>query len=205
MISFAFTKLSWEPGLNRKSLIEIPILPFVVSILGKQETLQVIFICFREFSTVRGECKYNSVYFTLWHFQVASGTLQTFSNSQWCNPGRIDRSSRCFARVQWLLPVLYNMKRRFKHLNVVFWERKSSSMSCTYNTSQVWVCWLLGGELAHETITWKKSSGGHALYRPNGHGTRPRDRRSTLVDKQINKSDDAIMWLYTSCNPYPQK
>ena len=35
----------------------------------------------------------------------------------------------------------------------------------------------------------------HHVYNQNGYDTRPRDRRSTLVDKQITKSDDAIMWL----------
>ena len=40
------------------------------------------------------------------------------------------------------------------------------------------------------------------VYNQNGNDTRSRDRRSTLVDKQINKSDDAIMWLYTSCKPH---
>ena len=42
----------------------------------------------------------------------------------------------------------------------------------------------------------EKTTRGHA-YKQNNYGTRPRDRRSTLLDKQINKSDDAIMWLYT--------
>ena len=93
---------------------------------------------------------------SLFHLMTLSGGLrhfQTLSNSQWCNLDRIDRSSR-YLRVQWLLPVLYNMYRR-KHLNAVFRERKSSSTSCTYNTTRVWVCWLLGGKLTRETITWK--------------------------------------------------
>ena len=40
------------------------------------------------------------------------------------------------------------------------------------------------------------------VYNQNGYDTRSRDRRSTLVNKQINKSDDVIMWLYTSCKPH---
>ena len=38
----------------------------------------------------------------------------------------------------------------------------------------------------------EKTTRGHA-YEQNGYGTRPCDRRSILVDKQTNKSDDAIM------------
>ena len=37
----------------------------------------------------------------------------------------------------------------------------------------------------------EKTTRGHA-YKKNGYGPRPRDRCSTLVDKQINKSDDAL-------------
>lgn len=33
------------------------------------------------------------------------------------------------------------------------------------------------------------------------YDTRPCDRRSTLVDKKMNKSDRAIMWLHISCHP----
>ena len=40
----------------------------------------------------------------------------------------------------------------------------------------------------------------HAVYNQNGYDTRSRDRHSTRG--QINKSDDAIMWLYTSCKPH---
>ena len=70
---------------------------------------------------------------------------------------------------------------------------KSSCTSCPYNTCRGWVCWLLWGELTRETrlqpkwlrhyITWQAlDSGG-----------------------QINKSDDSIMWLYTSCKPHKKK
>ena len=40
------------------------------------------------------ECKYNTVHFTLWHFQVASGTVKHFQTLSSTNP--IDRSSRWF-------------------------------------------------------------------------------------------------------------
>ena len=40
------------------------------------------------------------------------------------------------------------------------------------------------------------------VYNQNGYDTRSRNRLSTLADKQTNKSDDAIMWLYTSCKPH---
>ena len=43
------------------------------------------------------------------------------------------------------------------------------------------------------------------VYNQNGCDTRPSERCSTLVDKQINKSDDAIMWLYTSCKPHKKQ
>ena len=37
---------------------------------------------------------------------------------------------------------------------------------------------------------------------PVRYDTRPRNRRSTLVDKLINKSDRAIMWLHMLCKPH---
>ena len=40
---------------------------------------------------------------------------------------------------------------------------------------------------------------GDQVYNQNGYYTRSRDWRSTLLDKQINKSDDPIMWLYNNC------
>ena len=47
----------------------------------------------------------------------------------------------------------------------------------------------------------KKTTTGHA-YKQNGYGTRPRDGRSTLAHKQLNKSEEAIMWLYISYKPH---
>ena len=32
--------------------------------------------------------------------------------------------------------------------------------------------------------------------------TRPRDRRSTVVDNEINTTDRAIMWLHTLCKQH---
>ena len=112
-------------------------------------------ILFKFYNTIQ-------VQYSLFHFMTLSGAFrhfQTLSNSQWCNPHRYIKpivvSMLEWVRVQWLLPMLYNPYRRFKQLNDVFWERKSSCTSCTYNTSRGWVCWLLWGELARETITWK--------------------------------------------------
>ena len=51
-----------------------------------------------------------------------------------------------------------------------------------------------------ENLIPKKITRNHT-YNQNGYDTRPCDRRSTLVDKQINIKSDA-MWLYTSCKPH---
>ena len=78
-ISFVFTKLPWEPILDWYCSVEIPILYLLLSFWSW--TINKPFqICFGEFSTVQGECKYNTVYFTLWHFQVPSGTFKHFQN-----------------------------------------------------------------------------------------------------------------------------
>ena len=105
----------WPVLLNRDPHTVL-VLPFVVLISGKQQTLS----CFGEFSTVQGECKYNTVYFTLWHFQVPSGTFKHFQTLSGAT-----RIARSHARMQWLPPLLYNPYRRFKQLNVVFWDVKA--------------------------------------------------------------------------------
>ena len=67
-ISFVFTKLPWEPILDRYCSI---ILYFLLSFWSWASN-KPFQICFGEFSTPQGECKYKPVYFTLWHFQVPS-------------------------------------------------------------------------------------------------------------------------------------
>ena len=81
----------WPVLLNRDPHT---VLLFVVLILVKQQTFQ---ICFSEFLTVQGECKYNTVYFTLWHFQVPSGTFKHFQTLSGAT--HIDRSSRYWVNV----------------------------------------------------------------------------------------------------------
>ena len=63
-ISFVFTKLPWEPILDRYCSIEIPILYFLLSFWSWASN-KPFQICFGEFSTVQGECKYNTVYFSV--------------------------------------------------------------------------------------------------------------------------------------------
>ena len=90
-ISFVFTKLPWEHILDRYCSIEIPILYSLLSFWSWASN-KPFQICFGEFSTVQGECKYNTVYFTLWHFQVPSGTFKHFQTLSGAT--LIDRLSR---------------------------------------------------------------------------------------------------------------
>ena len=142
-------------------------------------------ICFGKFSTVQGECKYNTVYFTLWHFQVPSGTFKHFQTLSGAT--RIDRSSRYNVVVsmleccQWLLPVLYNLYRRLKQLNIVFWDVKAlaqAALITLVGAGCVGVC----EENLLSKQSPEKGTRDHA-YNQNGYDTRSRDRCSPLVDK----------------------
>ena len=80
-ISFVFTKLPWEPILDRYWPVLFnrdphTVLAFVVLILGKQQTLSVN----------SQQCKENASTIQSISLYDTFRCLQALSNSQWCNP-----------------------------------------------------------------------------------------------------------------------
>ena len=102
--------------------------------------------------------------------------------------------------MQQLLPVLYNSYRRFKQLS--FESVKAlvqAALITQVGAGCVGFCENLLAKQSPEKVTRDD------VYNQNGYNTRSHDRHSTLIDRQINKSDGAIMWLYTSCKQQKKK
>ena len=135
------------------------VLPFVVLILGKQQTWTNPF----KYASVNSDnrARRMQVQYSLFHIMTLSGAFrhfQTLSNSQWCNPHRQIKPivvSMLECNYDSLQCCATRTEDSSYTVNVVFWERKSACTSCTYNSSRGWVCWLLWGALTRETITWK--------------------------------------------------
>ena len=94
-ISFVFTKLPWEPILDQYCSIEIPILPFVVLILSKQQTLSNML------RWILNSSRRMQVQYSLFHFMTLSGAfrcLQAPSNTfklSVVQPASIDQADSC--------------------------------------------------------------------------------------------------------------
>ena len=83
--------------------------------------------------------------------------------------------------MQWLLPVLYNPYRRFKQLNVVFWDVKALAQAALITLVGAWCVGFCEENLLSKQSP-EKVTRDH-VYNQNGYDTVVRDRRSTLVDK----------------------